>query len=227
MKRIWKVVGIATLVAILGVATIGAVALAQNTQTGSTGPFDLAARFREAIAGALGISLDDYDAAVDKAQQQVIDEAVTDGWLTQDQAEMLQWRMDQQAGAGLGFGGPGLGGFGRGLGGPGDNLLSIAADKLDMSLTDLLTELQGGKTIADLAKDKGVDTQIIVDAAVAQMKTTLQQSVDNGQITQKQADWQLEQATTRITDQLDNTWNQGLPGGGPRGRMMGMPGLGG
>jgi hypothetical protein len=228
MKRVWKIVGIAVVVAILGVAIVGVAAFAQGDTGTSDSPFDYVTKFKEALAGILGISVDDYNAAVDKAEQQVVDQAMSEGWLTQDQADMLQWRLDQApAGAGLGME---MGrGFGKmGMGGPGgDNMLSIAADKLGMKLTELLTELQGGKTIADVAKEKSVDTQTIVDAYLAKVKENLDQSVADGNITQKQADYQLEQAKTRATDQLDNTWQRFDHGGGRgHGGMMG-PGMGG
>jgi hypothetical protein len=66
MQRFWKVAGIATLVAILGVVAIGTVAFAQEDGEGF--PFDFGARFREAIADALGITVDEYDAAVEEAR---------------------------------------------------------------------------------------------------------------------------------------------------------------
>jgi hypothetical protein len=56
------------LVAILGVAAVGAVAFAQEAKDGSNGPFEFAGKFKEALAGILGISVDEYNAAVDKAQ---------------------------------------------------------------------------------------------------------------------------------------------------------------
>ena len=229
MKRGWKIAGIAVLVAILGVATIGAVALAQDAEDTSDSPFDFAAKFREAIAGILGISVDEYNAAVDKAEKQVVDQAVTEGWLTQEQAELLQWRMDQEPGFGMHGMGKGFGMSGRGMGhvgmgGWGNNLVSVAADELGMKVTDLLTELQDGKSIADVAQEKGVDTQVIIDAYVAQVKETLDKAVADGNITQKQADWQLERVKERVTDQLDNTWSDGGPGGsGRHGGMMGFP----
>ncbi len=230
MKRFYKIAGIAALVAILGIATVGAVVMAQDSSSGTDEPFDFAARFKAALADILGISVEEYDAAVDKAQERVVDEAVTEGWLTEEQAELLRWRMEQApqfGGKGLG---PGLGpGFGRGMGGfMGDNLVSIAADKLGMKLTELLTELQNGKSIADVAKEKGVDTQTIVDAYMAQVKEKLDEAVADGRITQKQADYQLQQIEQRVTDQLDNTWPDDCHGyKGRRGGMMGFPGLGG
>jgi hypothetical protein len=234
MKKGWKIAGIAVLVAILGLAGVSAIALAQGADTGASTPFDFATKFREALASALGISVDDYSAAVDKAEQQVVDQAVTEGWLTQQQADVLKWPMDQE-GAGI----PGLGkGFGmmRGgdMGGPmglgmagSDSLYSIAADKLGMKLTELLTALQSGKSIADVAKEKGVDIQTIVDAYVAKVKETLDQSVASGSITQKQADYQLEQITTRVKAQIANTGLGRFMHGGRHGEGMGSPDIGG
>lgn len=229
MRKFWKIAGIATLVAVLGIVAVGAAVYAQ-ADTSSTGPFDFATNFKEALAGILGISVDKYDEAVTQAQTQTLDKAVSEGWLTQDQADLYQWRLDNQPEAGMwgfgkGFGRHGGDMLGGGMFG-GDNLTSIAADKLGMKLTDLLTELKNGKTIAGVAKEKGIDTQTIVDAALAEMKTNLDQAVADGRITQKQADYQLQQAQTRITDQLDNTWQDMGPGGGHRGGMGG-PGMGG
>lgn len=172
MRRLWKILGVASLIAIVGVVSVGRVVYAQDD--GSGGPFDFGGRFREAIAGILGISIDEYDAAVEKARGQVVDEALEAGWLTEEQAEMLQWRLQQDPV--LGFQGimpKGMGGPGRGIMGRGSSLISIAADSLGMSASALLTELQDGKTVAEVAGEKGVDLQDIVDAYMAQLKESL------------------------------------------------------
>lgn len=227
MKKVWKMVGIATLVAILGAAAIGAVAYAQDD--GSGGPFDFGGRFREAIAGILGISVEEYDAAVEQAQAQVVDEALAEGWLTEDQAQRMQERFDQGFGArgmGKGLMGPHQGFVGRGE----TSLISVAAEKLDMSVQDLLTELRDDKSIADVAQEQGVDPQDILDAYLAQLEENLAQAVEDGKITQNQADWMLEQATEMAPDRLNNTWEGRFPGGfrggGRPGRMGGFPGQG-
>jgi hypothetical protein len=225
MRKFWKIAGIATLVAILGVAAVGAVVYAQDD--GSGGPFDFGGRFRQALADILGISVEEYDAAVEQAQDRVVDEALDEGWLTEDQAEMLRWRMDQAPGFGMRGMDKGFGGFEHGMFGHGKNLISIAADQLDMSLTDLLTELQDGKSIADVAAEKGVDTGAIVDAYLAELKTDLDEAVAEGRITQNQADYSLEQAEERAVDQLSNTWEGGFRDHGHRGGMMDFPGMGG
>lgn len=90
------------------------------------------------------------------------------------------------------FGRPGGLGFGiRGWGGD-VNVLNVVATALGMEPADLQTELQNGKTIADLAKAKGVSTDTIVNAIVAAYKTSLDLAVTNGYLTQTQADAILE-----------------------------------
>lgn len=225
MKRVWKFAGIATLIAILGVAAVGAVAYAQDD--GSGGPFDFGGRFRQAIAGILGITVEEYDAAVEQAQEQVVGEALDEGWLTEDQAERMRERMDQgfgPRGMGKGFMGP-RGGF---LGHGGGSLIGMFAEELDMSVQDLFAELQDGKTLAEVASENGVDAQAVADAYLAQLEENLTQAVADGKITQNQADWMLQQATESVPDQLNNTWEDcaphGFPGGGRPGRMWGFPG---
>lgn len=226
MKRIWKIVGIVSLVAILGVVSVGAVAFAQDDE--GADPFDFGQRFKEALAEILGVSVEEYDSAVDQAGQQVVDEALAEGWLTEDQAEMLRWRLEQAPEGRMpriarGF--PGL----AGRGGLGTSLTSIAADELGMSLTDLLTEMQDGKSIADVAEEKGIDTQGIVDAYLAEVKEEIDEAVAEGTMTQKQADFLLERAAERAADRLDNVWPEGgMDRGGHRGGgNMGFPGRGG
>jgi polyhydroxyalkanoate synthesis regulator phasin len=227
MKKVWKLVGIATLVAVLGVAVVGAVAFAQDDE-GSGFPFDFHQRFREAVAEILGVTVDEYDAALDQAQSQVVDEAQAEGWLTEEQAEVLRWRMEQAPDMGRVDVGKALRGVGRGIGRPGDSLVSTAADVLDMSLTDLLTELQDGESIADVAAEKGVETQEIVDAYLAQIGEDVDEAVADGDMTQTQADYYLQRAEERALEQLDNTWEGGPRGfDGSHGGRRGSPGLDG
>jgi hypothetical protein len=236
MTKFWKIAGIATLVGILALAAIGAVALAQDSGNGTDAPFNFAERLHQAIADALGISVETYDSAVDTAQKQVLGEAVSEGVLTQDQADEIQERMDQGFGPGMhdGFFGLREGRFGRGFGPggfPGDpehSLMSIAAEKLGMTASDLATELQGGKSIADVAGEKGVNTDDIASAYLTQLQDNLDQAVADGRITQSQADTMLQQAQERVPDMLSSTL-EGCGHGGFRdgmrpGRFQGLPG---
>jgi hypothetical protein len=234
MSRVWKIAGIAMLVVILGVAAVGVVAFAQEGEDGPNWPFDFSARFREAISDILGITVEEYDEAVDQAQGQVLDEALAEDWLTEEQAERIQERMGQGFAPGMRGGFPGLHGgkfVPRGLvGGPEDSLIAVAADELDMTTADLVTELRDGKSIADVAAEKGVDTQAIADSYLDKLSENLAAAVEDGRITQNQADWMLEQAGERVDDQLNRTWEgcgpRGFPGGGRPGRMLDSSGLG-
>lgn len=86
-------------------------------------------------------------------------------------------------------GGPG----GRGLGLEG---LQIAAEALNMTTDELITALQSGKTLEEIATEAGVDIQDVQEA-IQEARTTdfrerIQQAVDDGTITQEHADWLLE-----------------------------------
>jgi hypothetical protein len=238
MSKFWKIAGIATLVAVLGVAAVGAVAFAQDAEDGSGWPFNFRERMHEAIAGVLGISVEEYDAAIETAQEQVIGEAVAEGWLTEEQAEQMRERAAEGFGPGKRggkFGGPGMmpggpggkfgGGRGGFMGGPDNGFIPLVAEAFDMTPEDLLAELQEGKTIAALAEEKGVDTQPIIDSHLAQVEENLAEAVADGKLTQERADWMLEQAETHITDMLNQTWEDCGPGGRPGGfRRGGFPG---
>lgn len=64
-----------------------------------------------------------------------------------------------------------------------DSLLTLL--KIDAST--LHKELQAGKSLADIAKERGVDRQKVVDLLVAQQKARLAQAVKDGKLTQEQA----------------------------------------
>jgi len=121
-------------------------------------------------------------------------------------------------------------GRGRGPGGPGFGNLDVAAKALGMTADDLRTALQGGKTLADVAKAKGVDPAKVVDALVADLTAHLDADVASGEHTQAEADQILAQAKTRIQDFVNGTAPAGGPGGpggfgghGPGGHGPGGP----
>ena len=232
MRKVWLVVGVAALVAALGVAAVGTVALAQDDD----GPFNFRARFKEVLADLLDVSVEEYDAAVEQAQAQVMDEAEAEGWLTEDQAERMRERAEKGIGPrdlGKGFMGPrGERGFmppHEGFMGRGGFLpLKAAADLMEMDVQDLVAELQDGKSIASVAEEHGVDPQAIVDEYVSQLGESLKQPVENGRLTEKMAEALVEQARESLPELLERTWEGFGPGGfrrgGQPGRMWSFPG---
>jgi lambda repressor-like predicted transcriptional regulator len=107
-------------------------------------------------------------------------------------------------------------------GGASDGMNDIAK-LLDMTLDQIWAERVQGKTLADLAKEKGVDTQALVDALVASQKTMLDQSVSDNRLTQAQADKWLEWYKQAATLQLTEPYGPGFGFGGMRG-ALGAPG---
>jgi hypothetical protein len=140
---------------------------------------------------------------------------VTDGTLTQAQADkvtaaLVAARPAGDHGGREGRGGPG--GAGRGA------QLTVVAATLGITEADVQTALQGGQTIAQVAASKNVDVQKVVDAIVADFKTKEQAEVATGDHTQAEVDAKVAEFTTHVTDMV----NGKMPAGG-----KGGPGMGG
>jgi len=84
-------------------------------------------------------------------------------------------------------------GGGRGLG---LVELQVAAEALDMTTDELITALQSGKTLEEIADEAGVELQDVQDAIQAaheeELRTRIEQAVADGTMTQEKADWLLE-----------------------------------
>src|SRR5436853_262844 len=80
------------------------------------------------------------------------------------------------------------------------------AAALYLGLTDaeLHTAIESGKTLAQVAKDKGKSVSGLVDALVKEAKDHLATEVTEGRLTQAQADQMLTDAKAKITDMVNN-----------------------
>jgi len=143
---------------------------------------------------------------------------VTDGTLTQAQADKVAGTLDSQPPmAGMGGRG-GMGGMGGRAGGMGLTQSHDAAAKaLGMTSDELYAAVQGGKTLADVAKDKKVSVGSLVKAMVADAEADLARAVKAGAMTQAQADTMKSTLTQRITDQVNGVRAGGGMGRGSRG----------
>jgi Protein of unknown function (DUF2680) len=84
---------------------------------------------------------------------------------------------------------PGLG-IGRGFGfgfGAGTAELEAVAKVLNLSSSDLVAQLRGGKTLADIAKTQNVDQAKVKQAIIDAVKGDIDRRVADGLITQAQA----------------------------------------
>jgi hypothetical protein len=121
-------------------------------------------------------------------------------------------------GAGAWTGGP-MGGLGGNHGFNSSETvsdLSVVAKAIGISQADLQTALDGGQTVAAVAKAHNVAAQTVIDALVADGQSELAADVTAGRLTQAQADAQKAQVTQRATDQVNGTMTGG-PMGGPGG----------
>ena len=108
---------------------------------------------------------------------------------------------------------------------------SLQANEIDprlgLTVDELVTAMGTDKSIADVAKEKGVDVVVIVDAAVAERAEQLNSLVADGRITQEKADTMLANLKEQVQKQLESkiasgcgdceSYRQGFPRGGFRG----------
>ena len=143
------------------------------------------------LASAKGVSAQDVYSAMATAAKTQLDQAVKAGNLTQKQEDSFLQQIQQ--GQFPFFGGRPGGPSPRAMGGlPMQAVEQAAADKLGMSLQDLQTQLHSGKSLSDVAKDKGVSEQDLRSAMATAAKTQLDQAVKDGKLTQAQADSVLQ-----------------------------------
>jgi hypothetical protein len=109
-------------------------------------------------------------------------------------------------------GGPGHGRRGRWID---RSLIAVAADKLGLTRAQLIGEMQTGKSIAQVAQAKGVDPATIIDAFLAPRAERLNQLVENGRLTQDQADRILDGMRAAAEARINRV---PAPGAGPSGR---------
>lgn len=95
-----------------------------------------------------------------------------------------------------------LGGWGRGHGGfglfGGDRwtMFDAAAEALGLTPEGLFSELHAGQSLSEVAEAQGVDTETLQEAMKAARVEAIQRAVEDGTLTQEQAD--------RMLDRLEN-----------------------
>jgi hypothetical protein len=127
---------------------------------------------------------------------------VSNGTITQAQADAVLKALDDAAPKGGGHGGRGMGGFGFGglrMG------FDTAAKAIGISTGDLMKALAGGQSVADVAKAHTVDPQKVVDALVADAKAKLDTAVSANKLSQDQANQILLKEAKAIGDLVNGS----------------------
>ncbi|WP_123043348.1 hypothetical protein [Cohnella candidum] len=157
------------------------------------------------IATEQGVSRDALKQALTDANNKRLEEQ------KQAFSSNLDNMIDSKGGAFLGQGRGGFKGFEA-------HDLSAAATILGVTESDLQTSLKSGKSLADLAKEKNVDVQKLIDAEKAAITKAINQAVTDGKLTQAQADKLLANAAAEAQEFVNDTHERGGRGhGGGRG----------
>lgn len=198
MTRMQKLaVGVVAAVAVVGAGTGVAATQLRSPEKENKAVLD-------DVAGQLGVTSDQLTNALKTALKNRIDQAVKDGLLTQQEANRIKARIDRQdvpmLGPAFGF---------RAHAGPGErhfrfgfraHKLEGAAKYLGMSEEALRNALEDGKTLAQVAKDRGKSVDGLVDTLLADAKARIAEDVKKGELTQKQADEFTAGLEKRLTD---------------------------
>ena len=212
---------------------------------------DLAVRLRdgETIADVAGDRTDEVITALVAEQEARIDEAVADGRLTDEKAEEVRSALADRVGAMVNgehpadifpgmdrFHGPfGMDRFhGRGdmdgFGLRGGFGFGAIAEALGLEVDALRERLADGSSLADIAAEEDVDTQVIVQAILANLDEQLDALVANERLTRERADEIRAGSAEMIESMIDGEmpgFGFKFDGGeGFRGHGHRMPGFG-
>jgi polyhydroxyalkanoate synthesis regulator phasin len=141
-------------------------------------------------------------AARRKAWKERIDDAVEEGRLTEEQGEALKERIDSRPLL------PALGRLGHRAFGLFDRhgfglgrfwLLETAAHALGLSPDELRERLRDGRTLADIARERGASVDALVDALVEEATAAIDDAVARGRLSEDRADKVKARIAERIT----------------------------
>jgi hypothetical protein len=210
MKRNHKLaIGAAAVASIAG----GSVAIAAS---GSSSPSQESQAIINDAAGRLGITPTKLSAALKQALLDRIDAAVAAGRITKAQGDELKQRINSNDFPLFGGGHRDFGHFGF------FGKLDAAADYLGLTEAQLHSELESGKTLAQIARDHGKSADGLVNALVDAAKQKLDTAVKAGRLTQAQADQMLNDLRDRITSMVNSRPPADAPKFGFRPRSFGF-----
>lgn len=200
------VVGAAAVLAVAG----GGVAVAASQDNS---PSSASKAVIDDAAKQLGIPSSKLSDALKTALKDRVDAAVAAGRITKAEGDAIKQRI-----TGDSF--PLLGGLHRGFGHKGSfGRPEAAAGYLGMTEAQLRTELEGGKSLAQVAKDHNKSVDGLVNALVADVKQKLDAAVSSGRLTKERETEMLGALKDRITGMVNQT-------GGMRGPHFRRPALG-
>jgi len=183
--------------ALVGAGVGGAIAATKDTS-----PQEEEAAFLADAAGRLGIQPSSLEDALKQAALDRVDAAVKDGRLTQAEGDAIKARISSgDFGPGFGVIGPGFGEHVEITG------LDAAASYLGLTVAQLRSELESGKTLAQVAVAQGKSVAGLKQALLADARSHLDQAVKDGKITAAEE----QQMLSDLSSHLDDLVNGSLP----------------
>jgi hypothetical protein len=197
-RRTKIVVGAAALLAATGAGAAVAASRDSSPSSESKAVIDDAAK-------QLGIPSSKLSDALKQALSDRVDAAVAAGRVTKAEGDALKARI--QSNDFPLFGGPhrGFGHFGF------IGRLESAAGYIGITEAQLRTELESGKSLAQVAKAHGKSVDGLIDALVAAAKDKLDNAVSAGRLTKAEETEMLSVLKDRISSAVNNTGGLGEP----------------
>jgi hypothetical protein len=109
-------------------------------------------------------------------------------------------------------------GYGMQMGRNYGSMSTNVAEFLGISQEDLQAARQSGKSLVQIAAEKGKSEQQLVDYVIGQRSDWLDQMVSDGRITQEQADQRTQQMTEQVKENLSRTEVGPNPSGNAAGK---------
>jgi AraC-like DNA-binding protein len=206
----------------IGVLVLAGAAFAGGAYAATQSGTDSRQAFLNDVANRLHVTPAQLQDALRGATLDQLQAAVKAGRLTQAQANAIAQGLAQGRGPeffrfGLPFRGPHLLAFGGGL--------DAAATYLGLTRQQLFERLSSGKSLAQIAMDRGKSVSGLEQAMIAALKSRLDQAVKDGRITVAQEQRILADLSARIADQVNRAGLMcpGLPGPGARSGLTPPP----
>jgi len=98
-----------------------------------------------------------------------------------------------------------------------EEMQGVIADTLGISTEELQSELESGKTVAQLAEEKGVSVDAVIDAVTAKINESIDQAVAEGDLDAEKAEEIRSNAPERVREMIENGRPEGRGPGGPCG----------
>jgi hypothetical protein len=194
----------------IGAAGVAALATAGGTYAAARDTGDRDAYLND-VAERLNVSRSDLTKAMREAFYARLDRAVAQGRLSRDEANAVKERVRRHGGVPFPGGGPGHGPPGKRLflaGGPFGGGIVAAGDYLGLSDAQLRERLRSGKSLAELARERGKSVDGLEDAIEKAVRGEIQ---DDKRIP--------DDVRKRMLERLDEHVDRIVSGKGPRRRL--------